>query len=142
MHTHLLGEGKSNMADDINPDRRAELLAQKAVLEPIIRGLHDDVLTLTSPELKAQFQGQIEWYEARRDLLDHELAGMDAANAQHAALVAHGYPDLPDVRLDERLWEELQRENADRVAAAAIFKLDQATNMAINLGDPVPRTKA
>lgn len=130
------------MADDINPDRRTELLAQKAVLEPIIRGLHDDSLTIISAELKASFDHQIVFYEDRRRLIDEELAGMDAINGQHASLVAHGYPELPDVFLATRLWEELQRENADRAAAAAIFKPDQATNMAINLGEPVPRTKA
>ena len=130
------------MADDINAERRAELLAQRAVLEPIIRGLHDDSLTLVSAELKAAFDHQIAFYEARRDLIDDEVAEMDATNAKHGALVAHGYPDLPDAMLEQRLWEELQRENADRAAAAAIFKPNQAVKMEINLGQPEARTKA
>ena len=70
------------MADDINAARRAELLAQRAVLEPQIRGLHDDVLTIISDDLKAAFQHQIMVKERRRDLIDAEVAGMDIAEAR------------------------------------------------------------
>lgn len=121
------------MADDINAARRAELLAQKAELEPVIRGLHDDSLTIVSPELKAAFDHQIAVKERRRSLIDDELASMDSTNDRHAALVADGYPALPIATLDTRLWEELQRENADREAAAAVFQAEAST-MAVTFG--------
>ncbi len=130
------------MADDINAGRRAELLAQRAALEPQIRGLHDDVLTIISADLKAAFDHQITVKERRRDLIDAELAGMDNTNAQHDALLADGYPDLPTATLETRLWDELQRENADRAAAASVFKPEQATAMSVTLGAAESRTKA
>jgi hypothetical protein len=135
------------MADDINAGRRAELLAQKAALEPVIRGLHDDSLTIISPELKSKFDAQIVFYETRRSLIDDEISGMDATNAQHGALLAHGYPELPKVTLETRLWEELQRENADRTAAASIFEehLSVDFNPSVSTTDvpqPVPTATA
>jgi hypothetical protein len=130
------------MADDINAGRRTELLAQKAALEPVIRGLHDDTLTLISAELKAAFDHQIGVKERRQRLIDTELAAMDATNATHDDLLADGYPDLPSAFLEPRLWDELQREIADRAAAASIFKPDQATAMSVTLGAPESRTKA
>ncbi len=130
------------MADDINAGRRTELLAQKAALEPVIRDLHNRSIATVSAELKEVIDHQIGVKERRVRLIDAELAAMDATNATHDELLADGYPDLPSAFLEPRLWEELQRENADQAAGAAIFKPDQATAMSVTLGAAESRTKA
>jgi hypothetical protein len=122
------------MADDINPQRRAELVATRDDLEPVLRGLHDTALTIISSDLKAAFDHQINVKQRRLDLVNAELDAMDRTNDSHDALVADGYPTVTQVMLEPALFAELQRENADRAAAAAIFKPDQAANLSIAIG--------
>lgn len=120
------------MADDINPARRAELLAAIAVLEPQIRGLHDLMTTSISADLKNAIQHQIDVRERRHELLVGEIAMLNQVNMAQDALVADGYPALNTGVLEPSLFQELSGEESDLDAAVAVFG-QQAT---ISVGTP------
>jgi hypothetical protein len=129
------------MADDINPARRAELEAHRAFWEPILRGLMDDELTLVSPRLKETFKQQIVAVRRRLTAVDTELANMDRTNDSHQVLLDDGYPNTDPVTIDPALFDELQRENADREAAAGMFRsAGHAATLAMTFGEPQPKT--
>lgn len=120
------------MADDINPARRAELLAAIAVLEPQIRGLQDLMGTSISGDLKNAIQHQIDVRTHRHGLLVGEIATLDQVNMAQDALLADGYPTLDTSVLESRLFQELTGEESDLDAAVAVFG-QQAT---IAVGTP------
>lgn len=129
------------MAEDINPARRAELLAAIAVLEPQIRGLKDLMGASISDDLKAAVQHQIVVREQRHGLLVGEIATLDQVNMAQDALLADGYPTLDTSILESRLFQELTGEESDLDAAIAVFagQNPQATGLAVSLGQPVPQ---
>jgi hypothetical protein len=127
------------MADDINPELRAELKAAKAVLEPQIRGLHDLISTSISGDLKAQIAVQIEIRERRRDKIQVVLNDLDKTVEDMDTLERDGYPDIGEANLPDFLLTELSGEESDLDAALKVFKLEPAQNISIVLGAPVPK---
>jgi hypothetical protein len=133
------------MADDINPARRTELVAARDKLAgtptsetpSIKRGLEDLVLTVVSDNLRAAYSHQLESVNRRINLIENELAWLDAVNSHHESLLEDGYPTDVQAILEPSLWEESQREQADHEAARAIFREAQA----ITLGAPTFTTQ-
>lgn len=125
------------MADDLNPARRAELLAALAVLAPQIRGLHDLADIPASDDLKTAIGNQIAARERRRDLINAEIATMDAALEAMNVLEADGYPALPSAPIPPALLAELQGENTDIEAAVGLF----TPLPAITIGKPTLTTQ-
>ncbi len=115
------------MADDLNPAKRAEIVAAIAVVVPQIRGLGDIVVAPISPPLQAMVRTQSGVRVRRHTLLQAVINSMDAAVAALADLENDGYPDLPLAPLSDSLFTELQRENNDVEAAVAIFTTEQLT---------------
>ena len=79
---------------DINPQRTAELETHRAVVEPILRGLNDKILTNLSTKAKAVLQGQIDVVQRRLNLVYDEL-GQDRE-------YQHGPPGVARRRLSRR----------------------------------------
>lgn len=127
------------MADDPNPQLRAELVAALAVLAPEIRGLHDLVTVSISDALKTQISIRIAIRERRRDLIEGVLSFLDGAVEARDALEADGYPALPKAMIDPRLFSELQGEESDLDAAVALFESGNATTISVNLGEPTEK---
>ena len=130
------------MADDPNPELRAELMAALAVLEPQIRGLHDLAVVSISSELAAAIQEQIAEREKRQSLLRAALASLDSVVSALDMLFQDGYPALPDAFLDPALLAELHEEHADLDAASGIFVPNVAAAISIDLGNPVEKPPA
>lgn len=124
------------MADDPNPELRAELMAALAVLAPQIRGLHDLDGVSISMDLKAEVDTQILAREQRRNLIQTSIDELDAVVRALTMLEADGYPALEPVPVMSSLFQELREEVADVEAAAGVFKADQAMTMSIGLGTP------
>lgn len=127
------------MADDINPELRAELNAAAAVLAPQIRGLHDLSNTSISGDLKQAIAVQIEIRERRMARIAAVLGLLDAAVEARAALERDGYPDIENPELPDFLFTELEGEDTDLEAAVGIFKRPSAQNMKITLGESSPK---
>lgn len=115
------------MADDINPAKRAELLAAEAVLAPQIRGLHDLGTTSISTELKATIATQVAVREQRAGLIQAVLNCLDQTLAALRLLEQDGYPALPAAPIMGSLFSELQEEKSDLAAAVAVFATEQIT---------------
>ena len=126
------------MADDINPARRTELENELNDLAPKIRGLDDLALVSISSDLSARVVAQANVLKRRRDLIQAEVDGMDNVNALHAALLADGYPSLPNASVIDSLFAELKEELADIEAAVSVFSTE-AANVSISLGTPSPK---
>lgn len=130
------------MADDPNPELRAELLAALAVIDPQIRGLHDLAVVSISAELAAAIQQQIVERERRQRLLQAAIASLNAVVTALDELEADGYPALPDAFLDPNLLAELNEEENDLDAASGIFVPNVAAAISIDLGTPVEKSPA
>ncbi len=115
------------MADDLNPAKRAEIVAAIAVVKPQIRGLGDIVAASISPPLQALVRTQSGVRVRRHTLLQAVIDSMDAAVAALTELENDGYPGMPAAPLPGPLWTELQAENNDVERAVAIFTTEQLT---------------
>jgi hypothetical protein len=122
------------MATDPNPALRDELNAALNVLAPQIRGLHDLAAVSINPELMGFVNAQITARERRRDLIRQVLANLDTTVVSLQAVEADGYPALSPVVVAPTVFSELKGEMDDLAAAAAVFKADIASRMAIGLG--------
>lgn len=129
------------MADDINPQFRAELEAAKAALEPQIRGLHDLTRVSISGDLVQAINYQIEIRERRQGIIQKILNLLDQTVEARTALERDGYPNVPESELPDYLFSELSSEDRDIDAAIAVFKPDSAQNISVNLGNPVNKPK-
>lgn len=129
------------MADDINPQFRAELEAAKAVLDPQIRGLHDLTRVSISGDLIQAVNYQIEIRERRRGIIQKILGLLDQAVEVRTLLERDGYPNVPESQLPNNLFSELSGENSDLDAAIGVFKPDSAQNISVNLGNPTDKPK-
>lgn len=126
-----------NMADDPNPELRAELEAALAVLEPQIRGLHDLANDRISNELLQFYNSSIAVHERRRDLILRELTKLDDALSGRVDLENDGYPSLPTVELPNSLFQELQEQVRDISAGAGVFELlELASQLKVTIGTP------
>jgi len=126
------------MASDLISERRDEWQEALDDIVPQIRGLEDKINDALSEELRAVLNERLAFLRDRFNLINSAIAGQDAADAAEDALEDHGFPELPDMQIDQYLLDELDREVADNLAARDGFAANQmATNMSINLGAPV-----
>ena len=126
------------MASDLISERRDEWQAALDDIVPQIRGLEDKINDALSEELRAVLNERLAFLRDRFNLINSAIAGQDAADAAEDALEDHGFPELPDMEIDQYLLDELDREVADNLAARDGFAASQmASNMSINLGAPV-----
>lgn len=130
------------MADDPNPQLRAELVAALAVLAPQIRGLHDLMAVSISSDLGNEIQAQIVARERRRDLIAVVIQWLDGALHALNALQADGYPVLAPIQTPPALLSELTAQQSDLDAALGLFAPEQAATISVALGAPVERTPA
>lgn len=128
------------MADDPNPQLRAELNAALADLEPQIRGLHDLAAVSISADLIASVTQQIIEREYRRNLITTALARLDDAHDAMNTLEADGYPALPQATIIASQFNELQEQQTDLETAIALFR-EQASRMTVGLGEPSAKPK-
>lgn len=128
------------MADDLNPAKRAELMAQIVILDPQIRGLHDIAAVSISADLKTLVAEVTAERERRRDYIQNVLDAMDQTVAAMETLEANGYPALPPFVIPPELFSELMGEESDLDAAVDVFAADVAAKIAITLGQPEPKT--
>jgi hypothetical protein len=126
------------MASDLISERRDEWQAALDDIVPQIRGLEDKINDALSEELRAVLNERLAFLRDRFNLINSAIAGQDAADAAEDALEDHGFPELPDMEIDQYLLDELDREVADNLAARDGFAASQmASNMTITLGAPV-----
>jgi hypothetical protein len=123
---------------DIYAERRAELEAALAEIEPQIRGLDDLARVSISADLQAKVVEHGTTLKRRRDLIQAELNAMDAVDNAHDALLADGYPETPPASLTDSLYAELQIQEADIEAAVSTFAA-MASMLTVNLGAPTPK---
>lgn len=123
------------MADDLISNLLEEFQAAIAVLDPQIRGLTDLAVpgVSISDGLRTEVQGQIAERDQRKTLIENAAAALNA-------LVADGYPDLPQDTIDQALYTELQGQMDDQKAAASVFEATPAAATAtITFGQPVSK---
>ena len=131
------------MAHNINQALETELNAALAVLEPQLRGLRDMEHDEISSDLKSAIDNTIEARERRENLIGAVLASINQAQRDYDAMVADGYPELPQVKIPESTFKELSGEVSDTQAAASVFvAIPQATSISIGIGAPVEGIKA
>lgn len=122
------------MADDVNPDRRAEYEAALAVLAPQIEGLqsigNDPDM---SPDAHNKILEELSDRVRRDGLLRKALADLDACNAAHDALLDDGYPDMPKGMVTAQVFDELA---ARRTAVDAAVEQFETALLTVSLGSP------
>lgn len=128
------------MADDVNPQLRAELNAALDVLAPQIRGMHDLLAVSISDQLRAEISTVVANRERRRDLIQAVLNDLDAALRERTALEDDGYPSLPNVSIVNSQFSELQGEAADLQAAVGVFG-QEASRLSVGLGAAADKPK-
>ncbi len=119
--------------------KRAELEAALPGIVKLINGLHDWEAVSISDGLRAKVQASITEHERRRTLINAELKELNDLDSADNALVADGYPDLPDILLTQAEFDELNEQQSDFDAATEVFSLEQATSAAITFGPPIPK---
>lgn len=126
------------MADDLNPAKRAELMAALGVVAKALPGLHDLVVPGVSigDDLRSDLLGGIEQYERRAALIQAAIDKMDEALSELDALEADGYPTLDPIAIANSRYEELKEEVSDIEAAKAVFRSDIATGLSVKMGEP------
>ena len=128
------------MASDLISERRDEWQEALDDIVPQIRGLEDKINDALSEELRAVLNERLAFLRDRFNLINSAIAGQDAADAAEDALEDHGFPELPDMEIDQYLLDELDREVADNLAARDGFAATpMAVNLTINLGTPVTK---
>jgi hypothetical protein len=128
------------MANDPNPQLRAELNAALAVLQPQIRGLHDLSAVSISADLQSSVRNEITARERRRDLIQAVLNNLDTTLSSLIALEHDGYPALPSTQMVPAQFEELQGQSADLTAAIKVFaEQPVASQMTVALGQPAEK---
>jgi hypothetical protein len=135
-----LSHEEITMADDVNPQLRAELNSALDVLMPQIRGMHDLLAVSITTELHAEISDAVAKRERRRDLIQAVLNDLDATQAARAALEDDGYPSLPNVTIVNSQFTELQGEAADLQAAVGVFG-QEASRLSVGLGAAVDKPK-
>jgi hypothetical protein len=128
------------MADDVNPQLRAELVAALGVLAPQIRGMHDLLNVSISPELHAELTDTVQKRERRRDLIQAVLNDLDATVTALTALEDDGYPSLPNIAIVPTQFTELQGQTADLQAAVGVFA-QEASRLSVGLGAAAEKPK-
>jgi len=128
------------MADDVNPELRAELSAALEVLAPQIRGMHDLLNVSISDELHAELSDVVQKRERRRGLIQAVINNLDSTLTARTALEEDGYPSLPKVTIVNSQFTELQGEAADLQAAVGVFS-QEASRLSVGLGAAADKPK-
>lgn len=114
---------------------KAELLAAKATLLPIIEGLEDYNRLNIKPETKQVVTTSLTAAKQR-------LAKIDAALAALEALEGTGYPDLNVQQVTEAVYADLKEQSDTIDAALAKFApIAEASTVTIVPGTPTEQTK-
>lgn len=112
---------------------RAELLAQKAELEPQLRGARNMVNDPFSPEGTAALNVRISRLERRLNVINANLSGFNDLDTD-------GYPDLPDAEVPAAVLAEFERKEADVGKAVDGFAaVGQAVGGEVTLPEPTPK---
>lgn len=122
---------------DVNPARRAELEAKKAILLPELRGLaaiNND--PLTPDETHAAINEGISKRQNRLNLIQQELDALDNVNVMHSGLEADGYPnDLPKIQLPADGLTSVRGDVSDVDIAGELFIGEQASTLRVTIGE-------
>lgn len=132
------------MADDPNPQLRAELMAALTILNREISGLNALSAggVAISAELRSIVVNELIRRERRRDLIRDALDALDKVVSRLYALEADGYPYLDPVAVAGSLFVELNDEMTDIENAVAVFRADPAAHVTIRLGEPVEKNQS
>lgn len=127
------------MAGDPNPKISADMIAQRVILAPQIRGMNDLAATSISTPLRDAIQAIQRQRMHRDELIVAALAARDNYIAALTTLEKDGYPDLPNVPVRSDLLSELDGQNDDLHAASVVFVPEPAANISIGLSEPMDK---